>query len=469
MRSWIIALWLLLCASLGNAVAAGLANPRTMTFPPLAYTIPRSERVLLANGTPVYLLQDHELPIVTVAAMVHTGSVYDPAAKSGLAAMTGALMRDGGTASLTPHQLDAELEFMASSVESSFDTDRGTVTMSTLTRNLPRTLELFNEVLFHPRFDAQRLEVAQRQALEAIRRQNDDPKALADRELLRAIYRGHPLGQVPTAASVKAITRSDLLAFHQRFVRPDNLIITVSGDFDRSRMISQLNRTIGSVHPSTPLQLPAIAQVRADNKAEVLYADKDINQTVIRLGHLGITKDNPDLYAVRVLDFILGGSFTSRLMMEIRTNLGLAYNVGSSFEVGRHFTGTFTAETETRANATIRVIGLMSDIISRIRTEPVSEQELTLAKDAIINSFLFGFTTPASIVMQQARLEFYGYPPDYLDRYRERIAAVSRADVLRAARTYLHPDAFKLVVVGDAKHFDRPLASIGAVHELVLP
>ena len=469
MRSWLLALWLLLCASLTNVAAAGLANPRSMTFPPLAYTIPRSERVLLANGTPVYLLQDHELPIVTVAAMIHTGSVYDPAKKSGLAAMTGSVMRDGGTVSLTPHQLDAELEFMASSVESSFGTDSGTVTMTTLTRNLPRTLELFNEVLFRPRFDAQRLEVARRQALEAIRRHNDDPKALADRELVRAIYRGHPLGQVPTATTIEAITRSDLIAFHQRFVRPDNLIITVSGDFDRNRMLSQLNRTIGSVHPSTPLRLPAVAQVRTTDKAEILYADKDINQTVIRLGHLGITKDNPDLYAVRVLDFILGGSFTSRLMMEIRTNLGLAYNVGSDFEIGRRFTGTFTAETETRADSTTRVIGLMTGIIARIRTEPVSEQELTLAKDAIINSFLFGFTTPASIVMQQARLEFYGYAPDYLDRYRERIAAVTRADVLRVARNYLHPEAFKLVVVGDAKRFDRPLTSIGTVHELAAP
>lgn len=467
MKTWLPALCLIMLC-LGNAWGGQLANPRNMSFPPLTFTIPKSERVVLANGTPVYLLQDRELPIVTVAAMIRTGSVYDPATKSGLAALTGSQLRGGGTATLTPRQLDEELEFMASSVESAFNSDSGTVSMTTLTKNLARTLELFNDVLFRPRFDEQRLEIARRQALEAIRRQHDDPKEVGDRELTKALYAGHPLGVIPTSSTVKAITRNDLLAFHRRFVRPDNMLITVAGDFDRTQIIAQLNRTIGAVRPANALELPIIAQVQSTYRPEVLYANKEINQTVIRLGHLGITKDDPDLYAVRVLDFILGGSFTSRLMMEIRTNQGLAYNVGSHFDVGRRFTGSFTAETETRAEATGTVIGLMTDIIKGIRTEAVSEQELKLAKESIINSFLFGFTSPASIVMQQARLEFYGYQPDYLDRYRDRIAAITREDVLQAARKHLRPEAFRLVVVGDEKTFDRPLSSIGTVRELVL-
>lgn len=468
MKTWLLALCLCICC-LGSAWGAERANPRSMTFPPLNFSIPKSERVLLANGTPVYLLQDRELPIVSVSALIRTGSVYDPAAKSGLAALTGSLLRSGGTASLTPRQLDEELEFMASSVESAFLTDSGTVTMTSLTKNLPRTLQLFSEVLYRPRFDEQRLEVARRQALEAIRRQYDDPKELGERELQKAIYAGHPLGVFPSAETVTAITRNDLQAFHHRFVRPDNLLITVSGDFDRTQMLALLNQTVGAVQPRGALDLPSIPAVQPAYRPEVLYAGKEINQSVIRLGHLGITKDDPDLYAVRVLDFILGGSFTSRLMMEIRTNQGLAYNVGSHFDVGRRFIGSFTAETETKAESTAKVISLMTDIINGIRREPVSEQELTLAKQSIINSFLFGFTSPASIVMQQARLEFYGYPSDYLDRYRERIATVTREDVLRAARNHLRPEAFKLVVVGDAKTFDRPLSTFGTVRELALP
>lgn len=454
--------------NLGCAWGAERANPRSMNFPPLSFTIPKAERVLLKNGTPAYLLQDSELPIVTVAALIRTGSVYDPAAQSGLAQLTGSQLRGGGTTTLQPRQLDEELEFMASGVESTFGSDNGMVTMTSLTRNLPRTLELFSDVLFRPRFNEQRFEIARRQALEALRRQNDDPKEVGDRELTKALYAGHPLGQIPTAATLQAIKRSDLQAFHRRFVRPDNLIITVSGDFDRSQIIHQLNRSVGSVRPVGALALPTIPAVPTNDKPAVLYAAKQVNQSVIRLGHLGITKDDPDLYAIRVLDFILGGSFTSRLMMEIRTNRGLAYNVGSHFDVGRRFTGSFMAETETRADATLKVIDLMTGIIKGIRSEPVSEQELKLAKESIINSFLFGFTSPASIVLQQARLEFYGYQPDYLDRYRERIAAVTREDLLRAARRHLRPETFKLVVVGDAKSFDRPLSSIGAVQELVL-
>ncbi len=467
MRLWIATLIAgLLCVS--TVWSAELANPRTMTFPPLTFALPKAERVLLKNGTPVYLLQDRELPIVTVAALIRTGSVYDPAPKSGLAALTGSLLRDGGTRSLEPGQLDDELEFMASAVESSFGSDSGTVAMTTLTKNLERSLQLFSEVLLHPRFDQARLEVARRQAVEAIRRQNDDPKEVGDRELQKTLYAGHPLGVLPTAESVRAITRSDLVAFHQRFVRPDNLLITVAGDFDRDRMLALLNRLLAAGKPAAPLALPDIPAVPVTFKPELLFARKEVNQSVIRLGHLGTTKEDPDLYAIRVLDFILGGSFTSRLMMEIRTNQGLAYNVGSHFDIGRRFTGSFSAETETRAEATVKTIGLMTSIIAAVRQEPVTEQELKLAKDSIINSFLFGFTTPASIVTQQARLELYGYQPDYLERYRERIAAVTREDVLRAARKQLRPEAFKLVVVGDDKLFDRPLSGIGTVRELVL-
>ena len=466
MRSVLICIIGMFCFS--SVHAAEPVNPRTMAFPPLTYTIPRADRVLLKNGTPVYLLQDHELPIVTISALIHTGSVYDPTDKSGLASLTGSQLRGGGSLTLAPAAVDSELEFMASSVESSFGSDLGSVTLSSLTKNLDRTLQIFNDLLFYPAFDDKRLEVARRQALEAIRRQNDDPKELGDRELQKAIYAGHPLGAIPTVASVSSVKRSDLQTFHQRYVRPDNMILTVAGDFDRPNMLAALNRLIGQIKPEGRLQLPEVPQVKLQFAPAVLYAQKQVNQSVIRLGHLGISKDDPDLYAIRVLDFILGGSFTSRLMMEIRTNQGLAYNVGSHFDVGRRFIGSFTAETETKAEATARAIGLMTSIINSVRIAPVTDQELKLAKDSIINSFLFGFTTPASIVNQQARLEFYGYQTDYLDRYRDRIAGVTSADIQQAARKHLHPDAFKLVVVGDQKAFDKPLSTFGIVKMLDL-
>jgi len=469
MKRLIIALCLTLCAiTTVFAADAGKADPRSMTFPELRFDIPKAERVVLECGMPVYLLRDTELPIISMTAMVHTGSVYDPAVKSGLAGLTGSAMRSGGAGGLAPEKVDDELDFMASSVESNITDDMGTVSLTTLTRNFDPTLQIFHNVLLHPDFNEKRLELIRKHMIEALRRQNDDPKELAGRELIRAIYAGHPLGMVPTFATVNAITRQDAIDFHRRYFRVDNMILSVSGDFERNDMIRKLNTVFGNKQTAAPLDMQKIPQPAHSFKPEILYARKAVNQTVIRMGHLGLTKDNPDIYAVRILDYILGGSFTSRLTMEIRTNQGLAYNVDSHFDIGRRFTGTFIAETETKAESSAKTIGLMKSIISGMTKEEVSNQELKSAKDSIINSFMFAFTSPAAVVTQRARLEFYGYPDTYLETYRDNITRVTQRDVLSAARKYLRPDDFKIVVVGNAGKFDKPLTAFGMVRELDL-
>ena len=445
-----------------------LANPRTMKFPELNFQIPKAERVVLECGMPVYLLRDTELPIINMTAMVKAGSVYEPAAQTGLAGMAGAVMRSGGAGGMTPQQMDDELEFMASSVESGIGADMGTVSLTALKKNFSRTLQIFSQVLLHPDFSEKRLEIARRQAIEGLRRQNDDPKEIAGREINRAIYAGHPLGEVTTFASIASITRQDVVAFHRRFYRLDNMILAVSGDFDRTALLKELNAVFKTEKSRTALALPEVPQPQQRLQGEVLYGKKDVNQTVIRMGHLGLSKDSPDIYAVRLLDYILGGSFTSRLTMEIRTNQGLAYNVGSHFDIGRRFTGSFVAETETKAESTVKAINLMKKIIAGMTKEPVSDTELNAAREYMINSFMFGFTSPASIVTQRARLEYYGYPDGYLEQYRDNIAKVTKMDILKAARTYLHPDAFKLVVIGDAAKFELPLSTQGSVRELDL-
>ncbi|HEY3308275.1 MAG TPA: pitrilysin family protein [Desulfuromonadaceae bacterium] len=469
MRRILISL-LILISSVTTVLAAeaGRANPRNMTFPELDFVIPTAERVVLECGMPVYLLRDPELPIVNISAMVRTGSVYEPATKSGLAALTGSVMRSGGAAGLSPEKMDDELEFMASSVESSINSDIGMVSMTSLTKNFSRTLKIFRDVLLMPGFDEQRIKIGRQHLIEGIRRQNDDPKEIAGREIIKAIYAGHPLGQVPTFESVKSITRQDLIDFHRRFFRVDNMILAISGDFDRSKIVAELNTIFGKYEKNSPLQLPEIPQPQALFSSEVLLAKKDVNQTVIRMGHLGITKDNPDLYAVRILDYILGGSFTSRLTMEIRSNQGLAYNVDSHFDVGRRFTGSFIAETETKVESSAKTISLMKKLIADMTTDPVTDQELKSAKEYIINSFMFGFTSPAAIVTQRARLEFYDYPSDYLENYRANINKVTKVDVLSAGRKYLKPEQFKYVVVGDPNKFDKPLSNFGKVRELDL-
>ncbi|MBJ6726533.1 M16 family metallopeptidase [Geomesophilobacter sediminis] len=442
-------------------------DPRAMKFPPLDFKVPKSERVQLKNGMVVYLLADHELPIVNVTAYVGTGGVYDPADKVGLASLVGATLRSGGTKRTSADQLDKELEFMASSIESGIDSDIGSVSCATLTRNLDRTLALFAQVLTEPAFEPARVELARNHALEGIRRQNDDPKAVGDRELREAVYQGHPLGRIPTQASVKAVTREDLLAFQKRYFFPKNIILAVAGDFDRDKLLARLDELFAA-WPNESTVFPQIPQPSAPLIPEVLLVQKDVNQSVIRMGHLGIDKSDPDLYALRVMDHILGGGFTSRLTQEIRSNRGLAYNVFSFNDVGRRFTGSFIAETETKTESTAKVVGLMESIIAGMTKAEVTPQELSLAKDSIINSFIFGFATPMAVVNQQARLEYYGYPPGYLDNYRANIAKVTAADVLRAARKHLHPEAMKVVVVGNSKKFDAPLSQFGKVREITL-
>jgi len=443
------------------------ADPRTMTFPPLKFQIPKAERVQLKNGMVVYLLEDHELPIVNLTVYLNAGSIYEPADKVGLASLTGSVLRSGGTLATPPDKLDRELEFMASSIESSINADNASVSLSTLTRNLDRTLALFAEVMMQPAFDPSRVELARMQAIEGIRRQNDDPKAIANRELSRAVYPGHPLSRIPTLATVKSITRQDMIDFQKRYFYPSNTICAVAGDFDRAKLLASLEQLFAGWQNRTP-DFPAVPMPKDDPTPAVLHVQKDVNQSVIRMGHLGIDKNNPDLYALKVMDFILGGGFTSRLTQEIRSNQGLAYNVDSYFETGRRFRGPFIAETETKSESTVKATTLMRSIIAAMTQAEVSDRELKLAKDSIINSFLFGFARSDAVVNQRARLEFYGYPEGYLENYRDNIARVTKADVLRVAKKYLHPDAMKLVVVGDEKKFDQPLSVFGTVREVPL-
>lgn len=463
-------LFILLAAVLALASCAApgqRANPRTMTFPPLKFEVPRSERAVLGNGMVVYMLEDHELPIINMTAYVRVGSIYEPADKVGLAGLTGAVMRSGGTGEMPPEKLDAELEFMASSIESIISADSGNVSMATLAKNLQRTLDLFAQVLMTPAFREDRVKLSINKSIEALRRQNDNPKGVADRELRKALYAGHPLGRQPTIQTVKNISRDDMVDFHRRYYHPNNIILTVSGDFRKDELLARLTAVFGSWEKKE-VDFPPVAEPLPQAKPEILFARKEVSQSVVRMGEMGIDKNNPDMYALRVMDYILGGGFTSRLTQEIRSNQGLAYNVDSSVNVGQRFIGTFVAETETKSESTVRAITLMRDIIAGMTAAPVTDQELALAKDSIINSFIFGFTKPDIVVNQQARLEFFGYPKGYLENYRDNIARVTRDDVLRVARKYLHPDKMVLMVVGNDKRFDKPLSTFGPVREIKL-
>ncbi len=472
-RSLLCTLALALTVSSGFAQTDPLGNPRTMTFDPVAFTVPEVERVVLENGIIVYLLPDRELPLVTVSAMVRTGSIYEPADKAGLAGLTGIVMRTGGTARLSGDQVDEELEFLAANISMGIGSESGMAALDLLKKDLPRGLAIFADMLRTPAFEAAKVDQAKRQALEAIRRRPDNPAGIAAREFRKLLFGAdHPLGRESTAETVSGITRDDLVAFHRHFFAPNTLMLGVTGDFEKPAMLDALRKAFGDWKPR-PVSLPAIPTVAAPEgqgaSRSVNILRRDISQTHLRIGHLSIRENDPDFFALALLNDILGGnSFTSRLFRDVRSRQGLAYSVGSRIVPGNAGPGIFAMQALTKGTSTHQALSSMLEDMERLRQEPVSAEELQLAKDAFLNSFVFSFADSGQIVGRLMGLEYDGLPKDFLQRFREGVVKLTREDLLRVARTHLHPDRVIILAIGKDDDFEKPLSTFGRIHVLTL-
>lgn len=436
-------------------------HPEQLSYPELEFQLPEVDKLELANGIRLYLKQDDELPLVQVTALVGSGSIGLPARLAGFADIYPEVWRTGGTAKTSPAGLEARLDDLAANLNASMGTYSTQLDLSIRTEDFAEGLEIMADLLRFPTFSSASLELARLKAIEYVRRQDDLPAAVAQRLMMANLYPGHPLGESPTIESLKRIQGKDLAMFHTGHFRPNNLMLAVSGDFDREQLLQQLEAYFGD-WPAGEVEdqpLPAVPEGRG---GIIQVVDKQLPQTTIRVGDVGLTKDNPDQYAVRVMNFILGGGgFNSRLMQEIRSDRGLAYSVYSYFQIGRRLPGPFIAGTETRNEAVPEVLGLMQEIMRDLREKPVSSDELRIARDSLVNSFVFGFDDSHAVVSQQMRLDLFGYPEDYLQSFRARIAAVSAADVQRVARRYLHPDRQHIVLVGQADTFAEALERFG--------
>jgi len=444
-----------------------VAHPNELTFEPLKFQVPDVDRMELQNGIRLYLMEDHELPLVQVTAMMGAGSISVPVEKTGLGGLFGALLRTGGAAGRTPSEVDEVLELLAADLSVGTDTYVTTFNLSTHARDLEKGMAVLADLIRRPGFDPDRLEIARNQAIEGVRRQNDNPDSIASRALIKAIYGNHPLGRTPSVDTLNNIVREDLLAFHKSYFHPNNLWLAVSGDFDRKELRGILEDLLGD-WSAGPLVKQKIPPVNPSPGGIVLTAQKDVPQTTILIGDLGLDKSDPGVYAVRVMNYILGGGgFNSRLMREIRSNRGLAYSVYSYFQIGRRLPGPFIAGSETKTASTLEVVRLMQDAMEQLRAAPVSEQELSLARESMIHSFVFAFTDTHDVVTQTMRLDYYDYPEDYLEKYRDRIAGVTKEDVLSAARRFLQPENQKVVLVGDLKSLGQPPESLGLPVETI--
>jgi predicted Zn-dependent peptidase len=459
--------------------ALPLDDPRAMKFDPVAFAVPEAERVVLENGIIVYLLPDPELPLVTISAMIRTGAVYEPPDKVGLTSLLGSVMRTGGTARMTGDQIDEELEFLAASVSVAIGDESGSASLDILKKDLARGLAIFADILRAPAFEPAKVEQAKRQTLEMIRRRPDSPGGITAREFRKLLYGAeHPFGRESTAETVSRITRDDLVAFHKQYFAPNSLMLAVSGDFEKPAMLAALRAAFGD-WASRPVALPSIPPVAvapptaapsADSAARsVNLLRRDITQTHIRIGHLSLRENDPDYFALALLEDILGGtSFTSRLFRDLRSRQGLAYAVGSRLVPGNLGPGAFVLQALTKGSTTHQALTSMLGHMERLRQEPVTDEELQHAKDAFLNSFVFSFADAGQIVGRLMSLEYYGLPKDFLLRFRDSVVRLTKEDLLRVAREHLHPDRVIILAVGKDDSFEKPLATFGQVNVLTL-
>lgn len=429
------------------------AHPRDLVFEDLAFDPPdaAAHRHELSNGSVVFIVPDRALPLVSVSVTVRTGAYLEPAEKAGLAALTGSQMRAGGAGALGPVEFDEEAAFLAAELSSGIGDTSGRAGVNSLTKDLDASLDLFFDMLRRPRFDQDRLDLAKSQVLQQMERRNDSTQSIEVREWRRLLRGGGHFTTTPsTRASIDAITRDDLVAFHREYYHPGNFIFAVSGDVEPADFLARLEGRLADWPARKPVSTPVPAPDHEIRPGVYVVDKDDVNQGRVVIGHLGAMRDNPDRYALMVMNDILGGGgFAARLLTRIRSDEGLAYSAYSSYGFGTYFPGAFRVSFQSRSETVARAAAIVLEEIERIRSEPVTEAELRTSKASFVETFSRSFSSAASTAGLFANDEYTGRDPAYLVAYRDRISSVSGDDVLRVAREYLDPGRLVMLVVGD--------------------
>jgi predicted Zn-dependent peptidase len=445
------------------------ARPEELKYSTLNYTPPKRDnyRNVLSNGVVAYLVEDHDLPLVSVSLTVRTGSYLGPQGKEGLASLAGSQMRSGGTTDKTAEQFDEAADFLAAQISGFVGETSGGATLNCLAKDIDKGLALFFEMLKSPGYQADRLALAKSQILQSMERRNDRTEAIEEREWNRLI-RGDQFYTTrdSTKASIDAITREDLIAFHKKYFNPAGFIFAVSGDFKTNEMLAKLEAAMQGWAPSKET-VPEVPKPTYTPVPGVYAVHKaDVNQGRVSIGEISTTRDNPDAYALDIMNDILGGGgFTSRITSRVRSDEGLAYSAGSSFGLGVYYPGVFRASFQSKSGTVAQATAIVLEEIERIRTTPVTKEELETAVNQQIETFPRAFASAAQIAGTFANDEYTKRPADYWEKYRERIKAVTIEDVRRVARQYLHPENMVIVIVGNVDDIakgsaDKPQYSI---------
>jgi zinc protease len=440
---------------------------KKIVTPPLHPFKPvQPRRIELANGLVIFLQEDHELPFIDGTVLIRGGSRDEPAAKVGLVSLYGEAWRTSGTATVSGDALDTQLAAKAASIETSGGGATTSVEWNSLKGDFDSVFASAVDLLLHPAFKADKLQLGKQQLMSGIQRRNDEPGSIAARETAALVYGAtSPYGRHAEYATVAAVTLDDLKAWHDRTVVPNGMIVAVEGDFDGAAMEAKLRKVFESLARGTVIETAKMEF--PGPKPGVYFADKeDVNQSTIEIVGLGTERSNPDYYALSVMNEIFSGGFGSRVFQSVRTRLGLAYSVGGSFGALYDHPGVFRSSAGTKSVSTVAATQAILDEIARLKTKPPTPEEMRNAKDQELNSFIFRYDSREKTLNEQVILAFYGYPADFLDKYKDGIERVTAADVTRVANKYIDVSKLAIVVVGNKSQIKPELSTLGPVTNL---
>ncbi|MDA2932924.1 insulinase family protein [Acidobacteria bacterium AH-259-D05] len=465
LAKWVLGVPLLLCFA---GLSMAQKHYKDLKYPKLRnIQVPKVEQVSLANGMKLFVLEDHELPLVNLSARIRVGSIYEPPEKVGLAAITGTVMRTGGTITRSGDEIDEELENIAASVETRIGLDSGSASMSVLKNDVDTGLAVLADILMNPAFPEEKIQLAKLQRRSGISRRNDSANRIASREFRKLIYGPDSVYARHTEyATIDNITRDDLVALHREFFYPNNVMLAVWGDFDTSQMVRKIEQVF-QAWEMRDVELPSVPEVNYQFRQTVnLIQKEDVNQTNIFMGHIGGLRNDPDYFALILMNRILGTGFTSRLFKEVRSRQGLAYSVFGYFSAEYDHAGMFYIGCQTKSETTIQAIRAMMAEVTKMTQSEVTAEELELARESFLNAFVFNFDSTGEIVRRLMTYAYYGYPLDFLEKAKENVEKVTETDILRVAKKHLRPDKMQILAVGRSQDFGESISVLGPVNQI---
>jgi zinc protease len=407
------------------------------------------KRTVLDNGLVLMIVERHNLPVVKVSIGINAGNLHETEEKAGLASLTAALLTEG-TRSRTSRQISEEIEFVGGSVGASGGSDYMKASLSVLKKDVDLGFELLSDIILNPVFPEVEFKKKVERTKAGLKAREEDPGFLSSRDFNKAVFGTHPYGRLVsgTVDSLDNIKRRDLIDFHSRYYVPNNAIMAVVGDITAEEVQGLIDRYFKLWKPKDVPSL-SLSELAMQTERRVITINKDLTQANIILGHLGVSRDNPEYYALSVMNYILGGGgFVSRLMENVREDKGLAYSIYSYFSPEK-YGGQFQVVLQTKNESANTAIEEVLTEMQRIRNETVTDVELSDAKSFLTGSFPMRIETSARIAGFLVAVEYYGLGVNYINNYPQFINSVTKEEVQRVAKKYLSPDAYTLVVVAD--------------------